>query len=156
MDIGQIDFTGNDLNVSSNTNNLRFSVPNSNVFSFNGGFVGIGTATPHESLSVNGDIRSKQVKVELNNWPDYVFKPSYNLPPLTEIKTYIDKYQHLPDMPSEAEVAKDGLNLGEINKLLTKKVEELTLYLIEKDKQLNAQEARLQKIENQLKALSKD
>jgi hypothetical protein len=87
------------------------------------GNVGIGTTTPHETLSVNGNIRSKQVKVESINWPDYVFKSNYVLPSLSEVKSYIDKYQHLPDMPSEAEVAKDGLNLGEINKLLTKKVE---------------------------------
>jgi hypothetical protein len=95
-----------------------------------GGNVGIGTATPTEALSVNGKIRSKEVKVETANWPDYVFKPSYQLTPLSEVKLYIDKNQHLPEMPSEQEIAKNGQNLGEINKLLVKKIEELTLYLI--------------------------
>jgi hypothetical protein len=99
------------------------------------GYVGIGTSTPHEALSVNGTIRSKEVKVEIANWPDYVFNPAYKLPSLSEVKAYIDKNQHLPDMPSEQEVAKEGINLGEMNKLLTKKVEELTLYLIEKEKE---------------------
>jgi hypothetical protein len=104
------------------------------------GKVGIGTTTPQEALSVNGNIRSKQIKVELANWPDYVFKPTYTLPSLLEVKNYIDKYQHLPDMPSEAEVAKNGINLGEIVELQTKKIEELTLYLIEKDKQVTEQQ----------------
>ena len=94
------------------------------------GRVGIGTLNPREALSVNGTIRSKEVKVEAANWPDYVFKPNYRLPKLTEVKQYIDQNRHLPDLPSEAEVSKDGINLGEMNKLLVKKVEELTLYMI--------------------------
>jgi len=97
----------------------------------NGGNVGIGTLTPKETLSVNGNIRSKQVKVELANWPDYVFKKDYRLPSLQEVKAYIDQNQRLPEIPSEQQIAKEGLNLGEMNKLLMKKVEELTLYLIE-------------------------
>jgi len=127
------------------------------------GNIGIGTLTPREALSVNGNIRSKQVKVETANWPDYVFKKDYQLPSLTDVKTYIDENQHLPDMPSEAEVAKDGLNLGEMNKLLVKKVEELTLYLIEKDKETRAlqeskevQQQQLNQLKQQLAALAKE
>jgi hypothetical protein len=126
-----------------------------------GGNVGIGTQTPREALSVNGNIRSKQVKVESANWPDYVFKKDYRLPSLQEVKTYIDQNQHLPEIPSEQQIAKEGLNLGEMNKLLMKKVEELTLYLIEKDqkekkleeqimhqqKSIAEQEKRLKKLE---------
>ena len=99
------------------------------------GNVGIGTTTPKETLSVNGNIRAKQVKVESANWPDYVFQKDYQLPSLQEVKAYIDQNQHLPEIPSEQEITKNGLNLGEMNKLLMKKVEELTLYLIEKDKE---------------------
>jgi hypothetical protein len=117
------------------------------------GFVGIGTKTPREALSVNGNIRSKQVTVELVNWPDYVFKPSYQLPSLSEIKTYIDQNQHLPEMPSAEEIAKEGLNLGEMNRLLMKKVEELTLYLIEKDKKEKEQEAVNNKQQEQINQL---
>jgi len=109
----------------------------------NSGNVGIGTTTPREALSVNGNIRSKQVKVELANWPDYVFKPAYALPSLTKVKTYINKYQHLPDMPSEKQVTDEGLNLGEVEKGLTKKVEELTLYLIEQNKQIIQQNKQI-------------
>ncbi len=82
-------------------------------------------------VSADGVTYAKKIKVELTNWPDYVFKPAYSLMPLTDVKSYIDKNHHLPDMPSAAEVEKDGLNVGEMNKLLAKKVEELTLYLIE-------------------------
>jgi len=114
----------------------RFSITSS-------GNVGIGTTTPDTKLAVNGTIHAKEVKVDLTGWPDYVFKPKYNLPSLTSLKTYIDQNQHLPDMPSEAEVEKNGINLGEIVKLQTKKIEELTLYLIEKEKQLAEQNKKL-------------
>jgi len=68
------------------------------------------------------------------NWPDYVFKKDYQLQPLSQLQAFIDQNHHLPEMPSEKEVVRNGINLGEMDKLLTKKVEELTLYLIEKDK----------------------
>jgi len=111
-----------------------------------GGNVGIGTTTPDQLLSVAGTIHSKQVKVDLIGWPDYVFKPKYHLPSLLEIKTYVDKNHHLPGIPSEQDVAKNGINLGEMNKLLVKKVEELTLYQIEQDARIAALEKALSKL----------
>jgi len=114
------------------------------------GNIGIGTANPDEKLSVNGTIHTKEVKVNLTGWMDYVFKPKYHLPSLSEVKTYIDKNQHLPDMPSEQEVVKDGINLGEMNKLLTKKVEELTLYLIKQQNQIDKQNKRIAALEKSL------
>lgn len=133
------------------------------------GRVGINTLTPREALSVNGNIRSKQVTVELANWPDYVFKKDYQLPSLSELKTYIDQNQHLPEIPSEQQIAKEGLNLGEMNKLLMKKVEELTLYLIEKDQKekkqietndileskLKLQQAEIDELKTQMRKLVK-
>jgi hypothetical protein len=100
------------------------------------GNVGIGTANPDQKLSVKGTIHSQEVIVDMNVLPDYVFKPAYHLPTLTEIKTYIDQNHHLPEMPSAEKVAKDGLSLGDMNAKLLKKVEELTLYLIDKDNQI--------------------
>jgi hypothetical protein len=73
------------------------------------------------------------------------------LRPLSEVKTYIDQNQHLPEIPSEQEMVKNGLDVGEMNKLLMKKVEELTLYLIENQKQVQKQQAEI----NELKALIK-
>jgi len=107
------------------------------------GNVGINTTdTKGYMLAVNGSAIATSMTVKLyTDWPDYVFKPKYHLPSLTTVKAYIDKNQHLPDMPSEQEVKDNGINLGEIVKVQTKKIEELTLYLIEKDKQLNEQQA---------------
>jgi len=73
--------------------------------------------------------------------------------PLSEVKTYIDKNQHLPEIPTAAEVEKDGVNLGEMNRLLVKKVEELTLYLIEKDKKDKEKEALLKSQQEQIDEL---
>lgn len=111
------------------------------------GNVGIGTTTPAERLSVNGNIRSKEVKVEASNWPDYVFLPDYQLLTLTQIEEQIKLNGHLPDMPSAKEVAINGIALGEMVKLQQQKIEELTLHLIEKEKQLENQNKRLVEIE---------
>ena len=119
------------------------NVANNGILSLQpaGGNVGIGTANPDQKLTVKGTIHSQEVIVDMNVLPDYVFKPAYHLPTLNEVKTYIDQNHHLPEMPSAEQVAKDGLSLGEMNAKLLKKVEELTLYLIEKDKELNNQQA---------------
>jgi len=110
------------------------------------GNVGIGTTDPQGyKLAVNGTIHSKAVLIDLTGWPDYVFNSEYRLQPLAAVKSYIDENHHLPEMPSAAEVEKDGLNVGEMNKLLTKKVEELTLYLIDRDRLLQQQDAALKK-----------
>lgn len=84
----------------------------------------------------DGAVYMKQAYVQTSGWPDFVFKKGYSLRPLSEVKSYIEQNQHLPDMPAASTVEKDGINLGEMNKALLKKVEELTLYLIEKDKEL--------------------
>jgi hypothetical protein len=134
---------------------LTFSVGNTGTFPeamriTQGGNVGVGTTTPDQLLSVNGTIHSKEVLVNTAGFPDYVFKPAYHLPTLVEVKTYIDQNHHLPDMPAEAEVIKNGLKVGETEGLLTKKVEELTLYLIEKDRQVEDLHATNQNLQKQL------
>ncbi|EFK58570.1 hypothetical protein U0038_06445 [Sphingobacterium spiritivorum] len=116
--------------------NVRF--PENGVWNTNGN-VGIGTTTPTERLSVNGNIRAREIKVETNNWPDYVFEEDYKLTPLAEVETFIKANKHLPEVPSAREIEEDGLSLGEMNKLMMKKIEELTLHLIEKDRQLQQQ-----------------
>jgi len=112
------------------------------------GNVSIGTSDAKGyKLAVNGTAIATEMFVKLHgDWPDYVFKPAYKLPKLSEVKTYIDANQHLPDMPSEADVEAKGINLGEINKLLVKKVEELTLYMIELKAENELIKERLNKI----------
>jgi len=118
------------------------------------GNVGIGTGnTNGYQLAVNGNIHAKQVNIDLNGWSDYVFNPEYPLKSLSVVKAYIDKNHHLPDIPSEQEMVKTGLDVGDMNKLLMKKVEELTLYLIEKDKQLNNETQKSQILEKRVKKL---
>jgi hypothetical protein len=107
-------------------------------------------------LAVGGSMIATAVTVKtVANWPDYVFKKDYILPSLTDVKTYVDQNQHLPEIPSAQQIEKDGINLGEMNKLLMKKVEELTLYLIESNKKQTEQEERMKKMEQQLELLTK-
>lgn len=94
------------------------------------GNVGIGTQKPQSRLAVNGTITTKEVVVTNIGWSDYVFKPTYRLAPLSEIKSYIQAHRHLPDIPSETEVKEKGISLGEIQAKLLAKIEELTLHMI--------------------------
>lgn len=104
------------------------------------GKVGIGTTIPDQLLAVKGQVHANEVKVDLNvPGPDYVFDKDYTLSSLEEIKTYIDQNKHLPEVPSAKEMEKNGVQLGEMNMLLLKKIEELTLYVLEQNKKLNSQ-----------------
>ena len=100
------------------------------------GNVGIGTIDPDSRLSVNGTIHSKEVKVDLDGWSDHVFRQDYPLMDLKEVSSYIVENQHLPNIPTETEVKENGINLGEMNAKLLEKIEELTLYLIEQNREL--------------------
>jgi hypothetical protein len=118
------------------------------------GNIGIGTINPDAKLAVKGTIHASSVLVDTNvPTPDYVFKNDYNLPSLAEIKTYTEKNHHLPGVPSAAEMEKNGLNLGEMNMTLLKKVEELTLYLIEQHKQLADQRQVSKSLQDQVNRL---
>lgn len=98
------------------------------------GNVGIGVSNPTNQFEVNGTIKTKKVKVSATGWPDYVFASSYDLRSLKEVESFIKENQHLPEVPSAKEVEKEGLDLGKMDATLLQKVEELTLYLIEVNK----------------------
>ena len=136
--------TGNDLTVSKflpMTSDWNLYV--GDVFSANGanlaikaiqnGNVGIGTAIPDEKLTVKGKIHTQEVKVDMAGplVPDYVFANDYKLKSLQEVEEYIKQNSHLPEIPSAKEIEKNGLMLAEMNMSLLKKIEELTLYMIE-------------------------
>lgn len=127
---------------------------------FQNGFVGIGTENPTQMLSVNGTILAKEVIVSnaSSYWPDYVFDADYSLMSLEELQNYINVNSHLPNIPNENEVEKNGVSLGEMQKLQMEKIEELTLYVLqlkEENEELKTQnstlEERLDSIENILK-----
>jgi hypothetical protein len=112
------------------------------------GDVGIATTnTRGYKLAVNGSIRAKEIKVEAAPWPDYVFTKTHKLVSLGDLEKYIQINQHLPNIPSAAEVEKDGIKLGEMNSKLLEKIEEITLYLIEMKKENEALKTRLDKLE---------
>ena len=94
--------------------------------------VGIGTTNPgNYKLAVNGHVKAKQIEVNSSGWSDFVFEDGYVLKDLEEVEAYIDKNNHLPDVPSEKEVMENGINLGKMDAILLQKIEELTLYMIE-------------------------
>lgn len=116
------------------TNNIiRMSIKES-------GNVGIGTNNPQAKLAVNGEILAKSVRVNTSStyWPDYVFGNDYNLMSLRELEQYVKAYKHLPGIPSAQEVEEQGdVDLGAMNALLLEKVEELTRYVIDLQKQID-------------------
>jgi hypothetical protein len=116
------------------------------------GQIGIGTFdTKGYSLAVNGSaIFTKVVVKPYGNWPDYVFHTNYRLRPLSEVEQYIKQYGHLPEVPSAEEVGKNGLDVGDNQATLLKKIEELTMYVIEQNKELEQQNKREEVRDKQL------
>ena len=105
------------------------------------GNVGIGILSPNEKLAVNGLIRARDVKLQSANWPDYVFEEGYNIGTLKGLESYIKTNKHLPEMPSAKEVETNGIAVSEMLKLQQKKIEELTLHLIDLSKKVESQDA---------------
>jgi hypothetical protein len=103
--------------------------------------IAIGTSNPQGyKLAVNGSgIFTKIVAKPYSNWPDYVFDKGYRLPSLIEVEQYIQTHHHLPGVTPEAEILRNGIDLGEGQTTLLKKVEELTLYLINENQSLTTQ-----------------
>jgi len=134
------DMSGCGVGLCSN----RFTIMDS-------GNVGIGTANPTNKLDVNGTIHSTEVKVDMDGWSDFVFKKEYNLPTLEEVEKHIVEKGHLESIPSEKEVLENGVNLGEMNRKLLQKIEEMTLYMIEQNKKIIDLETRLGKVETNYK-----
>lgn len=100
-----------------------------------GGNVGFGTANPQYKVTVEGAIGARDVIVTNQVWPDYVFRAGYRLRPLSEVSRFIEANGHLPDIPTEAEVKEKGVSLGDMQAKLLAKVEELTLHMIQQEKE---------------------
>ncbi|MCQ9635761.1 hypothetical protein MP477_12410 [Chryseobacterium sp. WG23] len=134
----------------------------------NNGTIGIGqftTQLPADGVAADGQkyklfvkdgIRTERVKVDIaanNGWADYVFEKDYKLMPLNDLARFIDKNGHLPEVPTTEEAMKNGIELKEMNILLLKKVEELTLHLIDQNKQLADQSSQLKKQNEEIEKL---
>lgn len=133
------------------TNKYGVYINDATAKNYFGGPIGIGTTNTYTySLAVNGSAIFTQAVVKLNaNWPDYVFKKGYQRPSLASLAHFIKANNRLPGLPSADSVAKNGIDLGDTQTLLLKKIEELTLYIIEQDKKIDA----LEKTNKRLDAL---
>ncbi|AUP78826.1 pyocin knob domain-containing protein [Flavivirga eckloniae] len=122
------------------------------------GNLGIGTAnTKGFKLGVQGKIAATEVKVATYaNWADFVFDDGYNLPTLKEVEQHIKEKGHLKDIPSAKEVKEDGFFLGEMDSKLLQKIEELTLYTIEQQKEIEFQRNKLENQNNKIEKLEKE
>lgn len=115
--------------------------------------MGIGSISPDEKLTVKGKIHAEEIRVDLLVPADYVFekyytgysvsKADYTMPTLAEIEEYTKENNHLPNVPSAQEIKDKGLQLGEMSNILLQKIEELTLYVIEQNKKIEALEAKV-------------
>lgn len=140
------------------------SVYNTDFYIAGDGNIGIGTKKPSQKLSVNGEVLAKKVKVSVaaEDWPDYVFDSTYQLMPLHRLEQYVRKNKHLPEVPPANEIEKNGIDAGEHAALMLKKIEELTLYVIQQKNQLqnemkeaDLKKAKLEKRLAELEALLK-
>ena len=116
----------------------------------NSGNVGIGTSiTGSHKLAVEGSIGAREIKVEASGWSDFVFENTFQLRTLEEVEQHINENGHLPEIPSESEVIENGINLGEMNAKLLQKIEELTLYLIEQNKEIKELKVKVNRLEDE-------
>lgn len=106
----------------------------------------------NQSAFFQKPVKTSRLQVVQDDWADFVFEPGYMLPTLKDVEQYINKNRHLPDVPTTSEIREKGIDVGEMNRILLQKVEELTLYMIEQQKMINALQAKTVQLEAKLQA----
>jgi len=137
----------NDNVLSNDVNALNIVRPTGNI--------GIHVEIPTYPLHVNGTVRATTFSADSPPWADFVFEDDYSLPSLEEVENFILKNKHLPEIPSEQEVVKNGIDLGAMDAKLLQKIEELVLYTIAQEKALEKKEERILSLEERLAVLEK-
>jgi hypothetical protein len=143
------DVDNQELKVDINSNGNSF---------FNGGNVGIGTTNPSATLTVKGNILASKIEVKNDSEipaSDYVFYEDYNLRSLSEVEQFVKENKHLPEVPSAAEFKKNGYSVGEMDDILLRKVEELTLYMIDMKKKLDEKDAQIEELQQKISQIEK-
>ena len=146
------DDTSNDLKIegpaTEGGSRIAFPAANENIYmSLNGGNVLIGKNSqynPVYRLDVAGKVRADGIVVNTDG-ADFVFDKDYSLPSLSNVETYIQENKHLPEIPSAQDMQKEGMNVGDLQTKLLQKIEELTLYVIEQQKQIDLLKVELRK-----------
>jgi hypothetical protein len=116
---------------------MQFFTDNSHRMTISrNGNVGIGIVNPVEKLDVAAKIRACEVILEQNNWCDYVFDANYNLKSLDEVEQFIKQNKHLPNIPPAGEIAQNGIAISDMTQRIMEKIEELTLYVIQQQKEI--------------------
>lgn len=100
------------------------------------------------ALNVEGVIGARKVKVKTGQWCDFVFDKDYQLMSLGNLENYLNEHRHLPNVPSEAEVLENGIDVAEMDAILLRKIEELVLYVIEQDKKISNLEAQIDELQS--------
>jgi hypothetical protein len=123
------------------------------VVDLDSNWVAIGSEVPNPGyeLSVNGQIVCEDLLIQDSSlWPDYVFEPGHPLRPLEEVEDFVRQNKHLPGVPTADEIERDGISVGEMKKRMMGKIEELTLYVIDQNQRLAAQQQELDKLRQTL------
>jgi hypothetical protein len=130
---------GSSAICKTNGNNVRITVKRDGSV-----WIGDSTGTQKSSstlLYVDGTMKSREIIVNMSNWPDYVFDSTYILMPMDSLTIFIDSAGHLPNVPSRNEVVSNGMSVSQMNEVMMRKIEELQLYIL----QLNARIKELEK-----------
>lgn len=133
---------GSSFYIQTPSSDVRMFAAGGKPILFPEGNVGIGVYSASHKLTVNGTIKAREVLVTNQNWADYVFEEGYDLMSLNEVENYINAKGHLPRIPSAEVIEREGIPVGDMQRMQMEKIEELTLYIIDLEKRIKELENR--------------